>query len=84
MSRYEKLLDKLFDAARDQTWEFSDLCVLLRRLGFQERNSGGSHVVFKHPMVIERITLQPNHGKAKPYQIRQIREILNHHPEIRL
>ena len=46
--------------------------VLLRRLGFEERIRG-SHHLFRLPGVDVLINLQVAGGKAKPYQVRQVR-----------
>jgi hypothetical protein len=36
----------------------------------------GSHHIFTRPGVRERLNLQREGGQAKPYQVRQVREIL--------
>ncbi len=37
------------------------------------RTSGGSHAVFKTPWPGDpRVNIQNDHGKAKPYQVRQV------------
>jgi hypothetical protein len=43
--------------------------------GFEERTSS-SHHLFVKPGVKELINLQRESGKAKPYQVRQVRKIL--------
>jgi hypothetical protein len=43
--------------------------------GFRMRVAG-SHHIFTKPGVMERINLQREGSKAKPYQIRQVRKIL--------
>jgi len=48
---------------------------LLLRLGFQERIRG-SHHNFRKEGVEEKITLQRDNGKAKAYQIRQVRAVI--------
>jgi hypothetical protein len=75
MSRDEKLLERLRDFRRDQGWDFDELCRLLQRLGFEMRISG-SHHFFSKAGLREKINLQPLHGRAKPYQVRQAPEIL--------
>lgn len=53
-----------------------DLCNLLRRnLGFEERTSSSHHLFVKHG-VEDLINLQRESGKAKPYQVQQVRKIL--------
>jgi hypothetical protein len=75
MSRHEKLLDRLRDPQRDASWRFTELCELLQRIGFEMRIAG-SHHFFRKPGVAEAINLQPEKGKAKPYQVRQARKVL--------
>jgi predicted RNA binding protein YcfA (HicA-like mRNA interferase family) len=75
MSREEKLLQRLRDPQRDAGWDFTELCKLLQRLGFEMRISG-SHHFFRKSGIPEAINLQPAHGKAKTYQVRQARKVL--------
>ena len=75
MSREEKLLEHLRDSQRDPNWHFDELCNLLQRLGFEMRISG-SHHFFSHPGLRDKINLQPQSGRAKPYQVRQVRKTL--------
>jgi predicted RNA binding protein YcfA (HicA-like mRNA interferase family) len=69
------LLDRLRDPQRDASWRFTELCELLQRIGFEMRIAG-SHHFFRKPGVAEAINLQPEKGKAKPYQVRQARKVL--------
>jgi predicted RNA binding protein YcfA (HicA-like mRNA interferase family) len=75
MSKYEKLLFKVFRGVSDANISFNDLCSLLRRLGFEERTRG-SHHLFRKEGVQEKINLQKDNDKAKPYQVRQVRAII--------
>ena len=52
-----------------------NLCDLFIRLGF-ERRIRGSHNVFRKAGVIEKPNLQRDGNKAKPYQVRQVREVI--------
>jgi hypothetical protein len=50
---------------------------MLRRLGFEERING-SHHIYSRDGVAEIVNLQPgDDGKAKPYQVKQVKEILD-------
>ena len=61
----------------DRSFRFSELCAILRRLGFHERRGTGSHRIFFRAGVAEILNLQPRaDGQAKPYQVRQAREVL--------
>lgn len=75
MASDEKQLERLRDFQRDQGWEFGELCRLLQRLGFEMRISG-SHHFFGRAGLRDKINLQPQSGRAKPYQVRQVRKIL--------
>ena len=75
MSKYEKLLSQILRGASDSNMAFNDLCNLLRRLGFEERTRG-SHHIFRRSGIIEKINLQRDGSKAKPYQVRQVRNMI--------
>lgn len=51
------------------------MCQLLRKIGFQERIKG-SHHIFTKEGVVEILNLQPREGKAKSYQVKQVRQVL--------
>ena len=77
MARKDKLKTKLLSGNQDKNFAFDDLCTLLLRLGFTERQGKGSHRVFHRPGVEEILSLQPaRDGKAKPYQVKQVRDIV--------
>jgi hypothetical protein len=75
MSNPKKTIFKLLGGKSDANTSFNDLVNLLRRLGFDLRIRG-SHHIFSKPNVDEIINLQPLGSKAKPYQVRQVRELL--------
>jgi predicted RNA binding protein YcfA (HicA-like mRNA interferase family) len=47
---------------------------LLNNLGFDERIRGSHHIYTKSD-VVEIINLQPKGSKAKPYQVKQVRNL---------
>ncbi|MCA1631416.1 MAG: type II toxin-antitoxin system HicA family toxin [Acidobacteria bacterium] len=75
MGKFEKLLSQILRGSSDANIPFEDLCQLLRRFGFEERTRG-SHHVFRKSNVEEKINLQRESGKAKPYQVRQVRAVI--------
>ena len=75
MSQQDKLLAKILSGASDTNISFERLCQLLIRLGFDERIRG-SHHIFTKEGVEEILNLQPKQGKAKAYQVKQVREML--------
>jgi predicted RNA binding protein YcfA (HicA-like mRNA interferase family) len=52
-----------------------ELCRLLQGLGFEERIKG-SHHIFTSDAVEEILNLQPKGSKAKPYQVKQVRQVI--------
>lgn len=62
-----------------------ELKARLRRAGFIDRRSRGSHTVWTHPLIPEEsVTLSGNDGKdAKPYQESDVRDALRALDEVR-
>jgi hypothetical protein len=75
MGRYDKLLFQILRGRSDTNISFDDLRQLLLRLNFQERKRG-SHHIFRKEGIEEKINLQRDYGKAKAYQVRQVRAVL--------
>lgn len=59
----------------DNNIPFNDLRNLLLKMGFEERVRG-SHHNFRKVGVAEKINLQKDDGKAKAYQVRQVRNVI--------
>lgn len=75
MSQYEKLLLSILSGTRDKNLLFSDLRVVLERLGFQCRIKG-DHFIYTKVGIEEIMNIQPMGNMAKPYQVKQVREII--------
>lgn len=75
MSKFDKLILKLLMANSDKNFEFNDLVKILMNVSFDLRIKG-SHHIFTKEGVEEIINIQPIDGKAKPYQVKQVRELL--------
>jgi hypothetical protein len=76
MGKYEKLKQRILQGASDANISFADLCQLLSRLGFDGRVNG-DHYIFTKEGVEEIINIQPQSSKAKAYQVKQIRKLIN-------
>ncbi|HEY7022037.1 MAG TPA: type II toxin-antitoxin system HicA family toxin [Ktedonobacterales bacterium] len=77
MANAEKVLARILGGRADNNIVFGELCSLLCTFGFTERIKGDHHI-FTRQGIAEIINLQPlRNGKAKPYQVRQVRGILN-------
>jgi hypothetical protein len=75
MTRSDRLLERVLRGTSDAAVPFRALRHLLRTLGFEERIRG-SHHIFVRMGIEEVLNLQARHGKAKPYQVRQVREVV--------
>ncbi|MBM3151570.1 MAG: type II toxin-antitoxin system HicA family toxin [Chloroflexi bacterium] len=78
MTKHRKFLKRLMTGQADADIAFNDLCSMLERLGFQVRVRG-SHYIFTKDGVEELINLQPVGILAKPYQVKQVRNLLRSH-----
>ena len=71
-----KILEKVLSGLSDKNLRFSELAKLLSDFGFSQRIKGDHHIYFSEG-VEEIINLQPlKDGKAKPYQVKQVRKII--------
>ncbi len=75
MGKNTKLLRLILGGRSDSNIAFDDLCRLLIRLGFDQRIRGDHHI-FTRNGVSEILNLQPINAMAKPYQVRQVRQVI--------
>ncbi len=75
MSQIQKILAMIQSGIKDRNIKFSDLMNLLNVLGFTVRIKG-DHYIFTRSDIAEIINLQPDGNKAKPYQVKQIRNLI--------
>jgi predicted RNA binding protein YcfA (HicA-like mRNA interferase family) len=77
VSRWSKVLAQLRSSPNNV--RFDDLCGLVVHVGFKLRNTTGSHKIYRHPdrPDLPLVNLQrPAGGKAKPYQVKQVLEVI--------
>lgn len=74
MSRWAKLVDQARRNPRGV--RFAELCGLVERMGYELQRQRGSHLHFRRPGC-PAIVLQDEGGMAKPYQVKQVLEILD-------
>jgi len=75
MGKHEKLYRHILMRRSDANLPFEELCALLIRIGFDERIRGDHHI-FTMSAVEEILNLQPRNGKGKPYQVKQVRDVI--------
>lgn len=75
MARANKLLEQILRGDADANIPFSGMLQLMKRLGFRERVKGSHHIFFRDG-VAEILNLQAHSGKCKPYQVKQVRNVI--------
>ena len=75
MGQYDKIISKVLGGLSDKDISFSELCNVLKQLGFKERIKGSHHIFYKDG-IKEIINLQPKNSNAKAYQVKQVRNII--------
>lgn len=75
MGKYAQIIQKILSGKQDASINFSDAVAVLQTLGFSRRIKGDHHVFYRED-IEEIINIQPDGSKAKPYQIKQIRQII--------
>jgi len=75
MGKQEKVLWQVLKGTSDANIGFTDLRNLLAFLGFEERIKG-SHHIYRKSGVEEKMNIQKDGNKAKPYQVRQVRNVI--------
>ncbi len=76
MGRRRRLAERILSGRSDANIPFEQTRTLLKNLGFAE-SVRGSHHKFARGDVEELINLQGvEGGKCKPYQVKQVREVL--------
>jgi predicted RNA binding protein YcfA (HicA-like mRNA interferase family) len=73
----QKLLQKLLSGTKNV--RFSEAVALAEAFGFKLDRINGSHHIFIHEEIPELLNLQNVKGKAKPYQIKQLLQLVEAH-----
>jgi predicted RNA binding protein YcfA (HicA-like mRNA interferase family) len=71
----EKIIQKILAGNADANIKFSELCKVLQHYGFQLRIKGSHHIFHKED-IEEIVNIQPKDDKAKPYQVKQVRQLI--------
>ena len=72
---HRPLLLQVLHGASDANIRFSDLALLMRDLGFEEpRSRKPPHIT--RECIEEILNLQPRGSMARPYQVRQVRNVI--------
>lgn len=71
--------DIVMSGKSDNNIRFNDFHNLIIDLGFAFKGQKGSHMSFYHCGINERMTIQRDGAKAKDYQVKQLRHIIEKH-----
>jgi hypothetical protein len=72
----KKIINKILSGLSDQNIRFASLRKLLTFFNFEERIKGDHHI-FMRKDIVDILNIQPqSNGKAKAYQVKQIRNII--------
>ena len=74
MTNRLKLLD--FLKKNTKNIRFNRLCNIAEEFGFKFRGGKGSHRIYVKKGIKEMLNFQNVHGKAKPYQVRQLIKVI--------
>jgi predicted RNA binding protein YcfA (HicA-like mRNA interferase family) len=69
-----KLFQKLLSGSKNI--RFTEACACAEAFGFRQTRVSGDHHIYVHPEVFELVNLQNVGGKAKPYQIKHLLQII--------
>lgn len=75
MNKGKRLILRILSGTADSNIDFDDLCNLLISFGFDLRIRG-SHNIFRKEGIVDKINLQKSGNKAKPYQVKQVRNLI--------
>ncbi len=75
----QKTYNDVMSGKSDNNINFSDFRNLIVDLGFDFIRQTGSHKQYYNSSIDERMTIQNDKSKAKGYQVRQLRNIINKH-----
>lgn len=69
------MVERIVRGRSDANIRFTELQQILFSLGFQERVRG-SHHIFTKSGIDEILNIQSKDGMAKPYQVKQVRNVI--------
>lgn len=77
MSRYGKIRADILSGKADKNISEQDMKFFLSKIGTLHKRTNGSHMQYSIDDIPELINIQPENGKIKPYQVKEIRKIVN-------
>jgi predicted RNA binding protein YcfA (HicA-like mRNA interferase family) len=78
-SMNKKVYHAVKSGQSDSNIGYNDFQNLILALGFEKRRQKGSHTMYYHKPTREFMNIQKDGGKAKSYQVEQLRTIIKKH-----
>ena len=75
MPTNDKILQEIMCVFKDKGIRFAELQKILQASGFQCRVKG-DHFIYYKEGIDEIINIQPDGNRAKPYQVKQVRNLI--------
>jgi|GEM_PF-631159 len=78
MARWKKTVAKILRETKFENLDFADFEGAIKGVGYCYNRTAGSHDIYVQDGW-RNMDIQPENGKAKPYQVRQFKkELINH------
>ena len=74
MTKHDKLLQSIFNVTT--SIRFEDACRIAELIGFSRKGGQGSHAVYGRNDEIKLLNFQNRNGTIKPYQLRQLQDMV--------
>ena len=75
----KKVYTAIMSGKSDNNIKYTDFQNIIIDLGFKFRRYNGSHEIYYHFGIKERMNIQKDGNKAKEYQVKQLRNIILKH-----
>lgn len=75
MKKVKKIFQEVTNISKSSNIKFLEFQKLLEELGFSSRIKGDQFIYYKDG-IDEIINIQPDGNSAKPYQVKQVRNII--------
>ena len=73
----QKVYEAVINGKSDNNIKFTDFKNLIIDLGFEFMRQNGSHEIYSNMKIQKSMNIQNDGSKAKAYQVRQLRKMIN-------
>ena len=72
----KRVYESVKSGKSDYNINYTDFQTLIINLGFDFKRQDGSHIIYRHNEYKINMNIQSDGGKAKAYQVRQLRNFI--------